>query len=274
MTNSPKATGGLAPRCQWLLAHAVLCWAVGAPGMAAFAQDSIQANNPIADMTSLNIQNEFVGNLSGIDETANILNLRAIQPFQLFGGPWVARATLPIVTLPTAPALDHQTGIGDFNVFALKLIDVGSPTVAFGIGPNLTVPSSSDRDLGTGTWNAGIANVMFNFTNPRVQWGYLAVMEASFAKRDDDAPDQSRAFFQPFGLYQLGEGWYLRSTGIWNYDFETDSYATPVGFGVGRVLVTAPAVINMFFEPQYSIFTDGQGQREWGAFFGANFQLR
>jgi hypothetical protein len=186
----------------------------------------------------------------------------------------VARATLPVVTLPTAPDFGHETGIGAFNVFAIKLIDIGSPTVTFGIGPNLTVPSSSERALGVGTWNAGLANVLFNFTNLRLQWGYLAVWEASFIKRDDDAPDQNRGFFQPFGIYQLGEGWYLRSTGIWNYDFETDSYATPVGLGVGRVVVTEPAVINMFFEPQYSLLTDGPGQREWGAFFGINFQLR
>lgn len=248
--------------------------AILASAWSASAQDSIQANNPIANATSLNIQNEFVGNLSDIDESANILNLRAIQPFQLFGGGWVARATLPIATLPEAPSLDHTTGIGDFNIFALKLIDIGVPTATFGIGPNLTVPSASEDALGTGTWNAGLASVLFNFTNPRFQWGYLAVWEASFAEQRDDAPDQNRAFLQPFGIFQLGDGWYLRSTGVWNYDFENDFYATPIGLGVGRVIPTDFAMVNMFFEPQYSVFTDGPGQREWGAFFGANFQLR
>lgn len=236
--------------------------------------DALQANNPIASATSLNIQNEFVGNLSTIDASANILNFRAVQPFRLFGGDWVARATLPVVTLPTAPDLDHQTGIGDLNVFALKLLDVGSPTVTFGIGPNLTVPSASDRDLGVGTWNLGVANVLFNFTNPRFQWGYLAVWEASVAKARDSAPDQNRAFLQPFGIFQLGDGWYLRSSGVWNYDFENDNYALPIGLGFGRVIPTRAALINAFFEPRYSVATRGPGQREWGAFFGVNFQLR
>lgn len=241
---------------------------------AAGAQDALQANNPIASATSLNIQNEFVGNLSTIDESANILNLRAVQPFRLFGGDWVARATLPIVTLPTAPDFDHETGLGDFNVFALKLIDIGRPTVTFGIGPNLTAPSASRRDLGVGTWNLGVANVLFNFSNPRFQWGYLAVWEASVAKAYDGAADQSRAFFQPFGIFQRGDGWYLRSSGVWNYDFENDSYAIPIGLGLGRVIPTPGALVNAFFEPQYSVATHGPGQREWGAFFGVNFQLR
>lgn len=265
----PSITGALQTRGLSCVLLLVLVLAGGGVQ----AQDAVQANNPIADQTSLNLQNEFVGNLSEIDEPANILNLRAIQPFDLFG-PWIARATLPVVTLPTAPDLDHETGIGDFNIFAIKLIDIGNPRITFGVGPSLTVPSSSSRDLGTGTWNAGVANVLFNFTNPRFQWGYLAVWEASFAERYDGAPDQRRAFFQPFGIYQLGDGWYLRSTAVWNYDFETDSYATPVGLGAGKVVVTEPAVVNMFFEPQYALFTDGAGQREWGLWFGINFQLR
>lgn len=262
---SGRGVRGLAPA----LAIAAMLW-----GSCAEAQDSLQANNPIASATSLNLQNEFVGNLSTLDESANILNLRAVQPFRLFGGDWVARATLPIVTLPTAPSLDKETGLGDFNIFALKILDVGSPTVTFGIGPNLTVPSASKQSLGGGTWNAGLANVLFNFSNPRFQWGYLAVWEMSFAEAYDDAPDQNRAFFQPFGIFQLGDGWYLRSTGVWNYDFENDNYAIPIGLGVGRVIPTESVLLNVFVEPQYSVATQGPGQREWGAFFGINFQLR
>lgn len=244
----------------------------GAEG--ADAQDAaLQANNPIANAVSLNLQNEFVGNLSRIDESANILNFRAVVPFRLFGGGWVARATLPVVTLPTAPNLDHETGIGDFNTFALKLIDVGNPRVTFGFGPNLTVPIGGSN-LGGGTWNLGLANVMFNANNPKFQWGYLVVWETSIARSRDNAPDQNRAFFQPFGVYQLGGGWLLRSTGVWNFDFENNAHATPVGLGIGKIVPTPGAIINMFFEPQYSVFTKGPGQREWGLFFGVNFQLR
>ena len=242
---------------------------------AASAQDAnITANNPIADASSFNFQNEYIGNLSDIDKSGNILNLRAIQPFSLFGGGWVARATLPVVTLPTPPDLDSETGFGDFNVFALKLIDIGRPTVTVGFGPSLTVPSATNDALGTGTWNVGLANVLFNFTNPRFQWGYLAVWETDVAKERDDANDVNRGFLQPFGIFQLGDGWYLRSTGVWNYDFETDNYSMPVGLGVGKVIITEPAVLNVFFEPQVAIASEGPGQREWGAFFGINFQLR
>lgn len=248
--------------------------AVASAGVTSAQDANITANNPIASATSLNIQNEYIGNLSDIDKPGNILNLRAIQPFNLFGGGWVARATLPVVTLPTPADLSSETGIGDFNVFALKLIDTGNPTVTVGFGPSLTVPSATNDDLGNGTWNVGLANVLFNFTNPRFQWGYLAVWETDVAKQRDDAVDVNRGFLQPFGILQMGDGWYLRSTGVWNYNFETDDYSLPVGLGFGRVFITEPAVINAFFEPQVAIAHEGPGQREWGAFFGINFQLR
>ncbi len=136
------------------------------------------------------------------------------------------------------------------------------------------MPSATKDGLGGGTWNAGLANVLFNFTNPKFQWGYLAVWDATFAKQDDDAPYQNRGFLQPFGIYQLGNGWYLRSTGVWNYNFRTNDYAVPIGFGAGRVLIRDKTVVNAFVEPQVAVATRGPGQREWGVFFGINFQLR
>ena len=177
----------------------------------------------------------------------------------MFGGTWVARATLPVVTLPTAPELDHETGLGDLNVFALKIIDIGPPTATVGIGPNLTVPSATKDGLGSGAWSGGLAKVLFNFTNPKFQWGYLAVWDATFAMQDDDAPYQSRALLQPFGIYQIGDGWHLRSTAVWNYNFKTDDYAVPVGFGTGRVLIRDKTVVNAFFEPQVSVATTERG---------------
>lgn len=250
---------------------AAVAVADGAP-----AQDSLQANNPIAASVSYNLQNEYIGNLSGIDEDANVLNFRSVIPLSQ---DWIARITVPLVTLPQVEAVDplsfeHETGLGDTNIFAIRLLDAGSPTVSFGIGPSITVPTATQDGLGSDTWNAGVANVLFNFTNPRFQWGYLAVWETDVAKNDGDAADINRAVFQPFGIYQLGQGWYLRSTGVWNYDFETDSYSIPIGAGFGRVIPLERTVINAFFEPQYSVASNGDGQREWGIFFGINFQQR
>ncbi len=243
---------------------------------AVFAQDTnadAQANNPLASSKSFNIQNQYFGELSGTDTDANQVYIRYAQPVKAFGGEWIMRATLPINTYPVGTNFSHETGIGDLNLFAAYLIDIGKPGVSFGFGPQLTIPTASKDEVGSEKWSAGFANVMFNATNPKYQWGYLLTWQASFAG-DDDRSDVNIGAFQPFFFYQLDQGWYLRTASVWTYDFENDAYAIPLSLGVGRVIKTDKAVVNMFVEPQYYVAHDGNGQpTKWGAFAGVNFQF-
>lgn len=180
----------------------------------ALAQDdaSAQANNPLANSTALNFQNLYSGELTGTEDDANQFFIRYAQPFSALGGKWLMRATLPVNSFPDVGG-GTTTGIGDFNVFAAYLFDTGNPAVSFGFGPQLTAPTASDDAVGSGKWSIGFANVLFNGTNPKFQWGYLLTWQTSVAG-DDDRADVNLGAFQPFGFYQLGEGWYLRSAGI------------------------------------------------------------
>ncbi|WP_233155268.1 hypothetical protein [Sedimentitalea arenosa] len=238
----------------------------------ALQNEDAQANNPLAQTKTVSFQNLYVGDLTGVDTDANQFYLRAALPFQLFGGNWLMRATLPVNTLPTGPSLSHETGVGDFNIFAAYLFDTGNPNISFGVGPQLTAPTATNSELGSEKWSAGLANVLFNATNPKFQWGYLLTWQASFAG-PDSADDVNSGAFQPFLFYQLGEGWYLRSTAIWTYNFENDNYMIPLGLGVGKVTVTDRAVINTFIEPQYTLESSGTGMPEWSVFAGINFQF-
>jgi len=234
---------------------------------------SAQANNPLASTTSLNMQNQYIGRLSGTNDAANAVLLRGAQPFSFGETNWIARATLPINTIPSAAGGAHETGIGDLNIFAAYLFDTANPGVSFGIGPQLTAPTASDRALGTGQWSAGFANVLFAATSPAWQYGYLLTWQASIGGNDNRRP-VNLGNFQPFLFRQLGEGWYLRSTGVWNYDFDNNAYAVPLGLGIGKVVHIGNTVANIFVEPQYSVLRQGPGQMEWGVFAGINFQFR
>ncbi|MDB6177068.1 hypothetical protein PAF17_06055 [Paracoccus sp. Z330] len=235
------------------------------------AQEAAQANNPLANTKSLNFQNQYLGDLSGTDRDANQFYLRYAQPFSAMGGDWLARFTAPITTVPEAGGGDH-TGFGDLNFFAAYLIDVGNPAISFGVGPQITMPTAEDDRLGSGKWSLGFANVLFNATSPKFQWGYLLTWQASVAG-DDDREDVNVGAFQPFGFYQLGDGWYLRSASVWTYNFENDEYGVPLSLGVGKVIKTDKAVVNVFVEPQKYVWTSDEGQPDWGVFAGVNFQF-
>lgn len=108
-----------------------------------------QANNPLANMTAFNIQQYFIGELTGSGQSANQFWLRYAKPFKLKETDWLLRASLPYNSFPTAPNGDTKNGLGDINLFAAYLIDTGNPAISFGIGPQLTMPSATEDQLGS-----------------------------------------------------------------------------------------------------------------------------
>ncbi|CUH48326.1 hypothetical protein [Ruegeria atlantica] len=234
------------------------------------ASAAAQANNPLANFKAVNVQNYYVGDISGTDQTGNQFWLRYAQPLSLGNTNWVLRASLPLNSFPAQSG--KTTGVGDLNVFAAYLIDIGNPAVSFGVGPQLTAPTGSTDGSGSKKWSAGIANVLFNASSPILQYGYLLTWQASFAG-DSDAKDVNIGAFQPFLFYQLGGGTYLRSAPIMTYDFESDSYNVPIGLGIGKVFKKKDITYNVFVEPQYSVASKGPGQAKWQIFAGFNTQF-
>ena len=254
----------------------VICstsWCFSSYSIAADNADAVaQANNPLANMTAFNLQNYYIGELTGSDESANQFWLRYAKPFSLGGGNWLMRASLPINTYPTPPNGDKETGIGDLNVFAAYLLDTGNPAISIGIGPQLSLPTATKDALGSEKWSAGFANVLFDARSKQYQYGYLLTWMASFAG-EENRDDVNVGALQPFGLYQLGKGRYLRSTGIWVYNFDSDTYSLPIGIGIGQVIPKGKTVYNIFVEPQWSIADKGSGWPEWQIFVGFNMQF-
>jgi len=242
------------------------------PAASEHGNAAAQANNPLANMTAFNIQDYYVGDLSDSDEDANQLWFRFAQPFSLGKTDWLMRASLPLNTFPTQPDDDHETGLGDLNIFAAYLFDTGNPAVSFGFGPQLTMPTATKDELGSEKWSAGFANVLFNAESRKFQYGYLLTWQASFAG-DSDRSDVNTGALQPFAFYQLGKGLYLRSAPIWVYDFDNDYYSVPLGLGIGQVIPQGKTVFNIFIEPQVSVLDHGPGQPQWQIFTGFNMQF-
>jgi len=226
------------------------------------------ANNPLANMTAFNFQDYFIPELTESENVANQFWFRFAKPF----GKWLTRSSLPVNSYPAPPGGGYETGLGDLNIFAAYLIDTGNPALSVGIGPQITAPTTTDDALGSGKWSGGFAHVLFNGNSKKVQWGYLLTWQGSFAG-DDDRADVNLGAMQPFVFYQLGKGLYLRSTGIMAYNFETDGYSVPIGFGIGKVIPVGKTVYNAFIEPQVSVADDGPGWPSWQIFAGFNIQL-
>jgi hypothetical protein len=236
----------------------------------AFAQSSADvnaANNPLTPMLGVNFQDYYTPSYYDLPNSdSNTGLLRGIMPHKLFGLPQILRATLPIAT---SPSPNSTTGLGDLNVFDVALFKAGP--VELGVGPQLTLPTATDDALGTGKWQAGAAVLGIS---PQ-SWGLvggLVTWQHSFAG-DDDRPVQNTLQTQPFLIYNLPDGFYTRSTAIWNFNLQTGDYYIPVGVGAGKVWkLNNGMTFNLFVEPQYTVFHDGVAPH-WQVFMGLNIQF-
>lgn len=242
-----------------------LC-ALAAPLAAQSEEEVKQANNPLATITSVNIQNYYVSTLYAVPNAqAGTLYLRVAKPL----GKFLVRASLPMPTVPTGG--DPESGIGDFNIFGTYIFKK-TDRVEMGLGPQLVAPTAGNDALGAGKWQGGLAFVTFYSLTPQVQLGGLITWQASFAG-DEARAETNLLAVQPFVLMQVGGGWYLRSTGIMPFDLENNTFAVPIGMGAGKVVKAGNTVFNLFVEPQFTVLHDGAGQAAFQTFMGVNMQF-
>lgn len=180
------------------------------------------------------------------------------------------RATLPIVTTPDSELTGgRHTGVGDLNLFDLFLFKEGA--VELGIGPQLTIPTASRDETGTGKWQAGLAGVLIA-PQPWGLLGGLLTWQHSFAG-DSDRPSVESASLQPFVMFNLPQSVYLRSTATWNFNLKSNDYSIPIGLGIGKIWKVGRETYNLFIEPQWTVAHDGVGQPKFQTFMGLNIQF-
>ena len=236
---------------------------------AAAQDDAAQANNPLANFKAFNVQNYYIPSLSGgVEGSANTFWFRYAQPL----GKFLLRASLPVSRVPTGPD-QHQSGLGDFNIFAAYQIPTGSPARSLGIGPLLAAPTATESTLGSGKWQAGVSGVYFDASSSTVQWGGLLTWQTDFAG-NSNRDDTNFLAVQPFMFVQLGNGLYMRGAPVWAFNLESHSYHVPVGFGIGKIIKSGNVVYNFFIEPQFTVLDRGSGQPEIQFYMALNMQFK
>ena len=249
-----------------------LCLAQAVQAQGSGSVDAAQANNPLANFTAFNVQDYYIGELTGTNEDANQFWLRFAKPVSFGGTNWIMRASLPINSYPVGPGGSSESGIGDLDVFAAYLIDTGNPAISFGVGPDVVIPTASNNAVGNDQYQVGLANVYFNAMSPKFQYGYLLIYRIGVG--DTNGRERVNLLaFQPFTFFQLGNGWYTGTAPIWNYSFESNDYGIPIGARLGKVFKRNNVVFNAFVEPQFSVADKGPGQPEWQIFTGLNMQF-
>ena len=126
-----------------------------------------KTQNPVADLISVPLQNNFnFGAGFHHNKMIYILNIQPVIPVTL-NDEWnlITRIVMPVINqpslFPTFGGLIPSTtgtGFGDFNPTFFLSPDKSGELI-WGIGPTMTLPTATDRDLGSGKWSMGPAGV-------------------------------------------------------------------------------------------------------------------
>ncbi len=226
-----------------------------------------QAQNPIANLISLPLQNNTNFGIGPDDETQNILNIQPVLPFSISEN-WnlITRTIIPVVSQPDVltGGEGRTNGLGD-TTFTGFFSPKDSGKLTWGIGPVLLFPTATDDALGSDKWGAGPSVILLTMPGHWVI-GSLLSNVWSFAGSGDQ--DINLFTWQYFINYNLPNKWYLTSAPIITANWEADSdnrWTVPFGGGVGKIFRIGKQPINGQASAYYNVETPVSG---------ADWQLR
>lgn len=203
---------------------------------------SEQVTDPLSYLTQVQIKDLYTPAQYGTNAQPNTVQLRtifAVRPFSLVPVEQLVRPTVKIVTVADGKGASTTTTYADMqllDLFAMPWPDSGKFHFRWGIGPYLVFPTSaSDRD-GNGSWQAGPAAGFSYRGIPGLNVAGLLQQATSFAYTSSKSAPVSSLTFQPILTYQLGRGWYVKSSdATWTINWYRETSTTiPLSAGFGK----------------------------------------
>ena len=219
------------------------------------------AQNPVANMISLPLQNNTNFGIGPGDDTQNILNIQPVVPIGL-GDDWnlITRTIAPVIYQPEiVDGTGSEFGLGDIN--ATLFFSPAKPgKLIWGVGPVFSFPTATDDVLGTDKWSAGPSAIALTIQGPWVIGGLVSNLW-SFAG-DGDRADVNQLLFQYFINYNMADGWYLSSAPIITANWEADSgnqWTVPFGGGFGKIFKIGKQPMNAQVQAFYNVEAPDNG---------------
>ena len=235
------------------------------------------AQNPVASLISVPIQENFNFGVGPADRTQNVLNIQPVIPLSISQN-WnlIVRWIVPVVYQPVGPqppGSPGQTtgvyGLGDMNP-TFFLVPKKSKII-WGVGPTFVLPTATNTTfLGQGKLSMGPSVVVLVQPKP---WtiGFLANDVWSVAGHSNlDKLAVNQFLLQWFVNYNMAKGWYLTTSPIitanWRAPDNAGVWTAPFGGGVGRIMKIGFQPVNISAQ-FYGNAVHPAGTSSWGLRF-------
>jgi hypothetical protein len=223
------------------------------------------AQNPVASLISVPLQNNTGFGVGPFDRNQNVLNIQPVIPVRISEN-WnlINRIITPIIFQPNVNQNTQGTfGLGDIN--PTFFFSPAKPSkLIWGVGPTFVIPTATANVLGQGKFSMGPGVVLL--TTPGHWVIGMLINNIWSVAGSGSRPDVNQMLLQWFVNYNMKKGWYITTSPIVTADWEQTNgsrWVVPFGGGVGRIMRLGfqPANITVQF---YGNAVHPPGASPWG----------
>lgn len=232
------------------------------------------AQNPIAHMISVPVENDFYPQTGINKEDEYVLELKPVVPVPL-SKDWIliTRTIIPVIQTPAlAPGIAGTSGLGDIQEsLFFSPTKAGLGGIIWGAGPAIVAPTATEEIYGTGKLSMG-PNVVVLKSQGHWLYGSLAQNVWSVEAGPRNRPAVNQMLLQPFVNYNLPHRWYLTSSPIITANWKLDNgrWFVPVGGGVGKIVRFGNLPVNIYGQ-FFGNAEHPDGTSRWSARFQMQF---
>ena len=238
-----------------------------------------QVYDPLSHLTQIQIKDLYTPAEYGTDAQPNTEQLRAIfaiRPFSFIPVEQLVRPTFKVVTVPNGKGASTTTAYDDMqllDLFVMPWPNSGETHFRWGIGSYFVFPTASSDRVGNKSWQAGPAGAFSYRGIPDLNISGLLQQATSFAYTSSKAAPVSSLTFQPILSYQLGHGWYLKSSdATWTFNLHHKTSTTmPLSAGFGKTWdLSKGYAVDTSVSGEWTVYRQFTSQTEQ---FTLNFQV-
>jgi len=222
-----------------------------------------QLANPVASLIQVPVQTNFDFGIGPDDGMRMTTNIQPVIPVPV-NDDWnvISRTIVPVIYQEDITAPDSsQFGLGDtVQSFFFSPKELGDSGIIWGAGPVVLVPTGTSAALSSKKWGVGPTGVVLKQAGP---WSIgMLVNQIWSIAGDDNRPDASLGFAQPFVSYVTKDMVTYSSSLDVTYDWINDSASIPLNVGISK-LIPGKVPISVGGGARYYIETPAGGP-DWG----------
>ena len=223
------------------------------------------AQNPVANLISVPLQNNTAFAIGPYNRTQDVLNIQPVIPVKLTEN-WnvIMRIIQPIVWQPYSNQnTGGEYGLGDMN--PTFFLSPSKPhKLIWGVGPTFVIPTATNDILGQGKFSMGPGVVLLSTPG---HWVIGTLINNVWSVAGSGSrPPVNQMLLQWFVNYNMKKGWYLATSPIVTADWRASSgnqWTVPMGGGVGRIMKLGFQPVNLLAQ-LYGNTVHPAGASSWG----------